>query len=105
VIDPATIEKAVKLVAAAAPGSTVILFGSYARGDARESSDLDLLVLEPEIESRRDEEVRLRDALRPLRIPVDVVVASKKTYQKWADTPGTLFYQAAREGRVIGGTP
>jgi predicted nucleotidyltransferase len=103
VIDPATIQRAVELIAAAAPGSTVILFGSYARGDALDSSDLDLLVLEPELQSRRDEMVRLRDALRPLRIPVDVVVASRGAYLKWADTPGTLYYHAAQEGRVVSG--
>ena len=81
----------------------MILFGSYARGDARVSSDVDFLVVEPELKSRRDEMVRLRDVLRPLRVPVDVVVASRASFDKWADTPGTIFYEAAKEGRVVGG--
>ena len=34
------------------------------------------------------ETVRLRDVLSPLRIPVDVVVISEKTYQDWKDAPG-----------------
>ena len=51
--------------------------------------------------ARRDEMVRLRDVLRPLRVPADVLVASKHTFEKWSDTPGTVFYEAAQEGRVF----
>jgi predicted nucleotidyltransferase len=101
VIDEATIEKAANLLREAAPGAKVILFGSYARGDATDGSDLDFLVVEPEVRARRKESVRLRDVLRPLRIPVDIIVASEKTFRYWADTPNTVICGAAREGRVF----
>jgi len=52
-IEKATIAKAVELLRQAAPGATIILFGSYARGDHREQSDLDFLVVEPEVAARR----------------------------------------------------
>ena len=100
-IDEGTIRTAAELLRRAAPGATVVLFGSYARGDAGEASDLDFLVIEPEVKARRAEMVRLRDVLRPLRIPVDILVTSRATYEKWADTPGTALYEAAREGRVF----
>jgi predicted nucleotidyltransferase len=100
-IDDAKINEAVHLLRRAAPGATIILFGSYARGEANEESDLDFLVIESEVRARREEMVRLRDVLRPLRIPVDVLVASRMTFEKWADTPGTVHYEAAREGRVF----
>lgn len=101
-IDDATVRRAVKLLLHAAPGSTVILFGSHARGEAGEQSDLDFLVVEPEVRSRRAEMVRLRDVLRPLKVPADVMVVSRKTFDEWADTPGTIVYEAAHEGRVFG---
>ena len=69
-----TIEEAVKLLLAAAPGSKVILFGSYARGDAKADSDVDFMVVEPQVKDRHAEMVRLAQALRPLMLPVDVVV-------------------------------
>ncbi len=100
-IDETTINKAVELLRQAAPDATIILFGSGARGAIKEDSDLDFLVVEPRVTSRREEIVRLLDALRPLRIPVDVLVVSQKTYEEWADTPSTVLYEAAREGRVF----
>jgi predicted nucleotidyltransferase len=99
-IEETKIRQAVEVLRREAPGARIILFGSYARGDAREHSDLDFLVVQPRSVQRRTEAVRLREALRPLGVPVDVVVASKRTFDAWADTPGTLLHEAAREGRV-----
>ncbi len=50
VIDEATIDEAARRIADASPaGTRVILFGSHARGEAGKHSDLDFLVIEPEV--------------------------------------------------------
>ena len=103
VISQKTIQKSVELLKKAADPVKIILFGSYARGDITEDSDLDFLIIEKEVKARRMEMVRLRDVLSPLRIPVDVLVISEKTYEEWKDTPGTVIYEAALEGRVVYG--
>jgi predicted nucleotidyltransferase len=100
-ISEETIEKAVELLKRAAAPSRIILFGSYARGDARETSDLDFLVVEPVVTARRREMVRLSDALRPLRVPADVLVASEQTFEKWRHIPGTVLYEANKDGKVL----
>lgn len=99
-IDETIISDAVKRLQDASPGAHIILFGSYARGDHTADSDLDFLVVEPETQHYQEEAVRLRATLRPLRIPVDVLVTDKDTYEKWADTPGTVYYEVKREGWV-----
>ncbi len=100
-ISEQTIEEAVRrLLAAAESPKTVYLFGSYARGDARENSDLDFLVVEESCQSRRREMVRLHDALRPMRIPADVVVVNSRAFREWEDVPGTVVHQAKAEGRL-----
>jgi len=95
-------EAAARLKAAAPEGSKVILFGSYARGDARPTSDLDFLIVEPQVKSKLAEMVRLRRELRPLRVRADVVVASGEQFDYWKDTPCTVFYEASKEGRLLG---
>lgn len=58
-IDQQTIHKAVRALLEAAPeGSEVILFGSYARGEARETSDPDFPVVEPQPVARLQEAAR-----------------------------------------------
>lgn len=86
---------------AAPTGSKVILFGSHARGDARPDSDLDFLVIEPRVADHRREMMRLHHVLQPLRLPADVLVTTQADFEEWRDTPGTVLYEAAKEGRVF----
>jgi predicted nucleotidyltransferase len=81
----------------------IVLFGSHARDDAREDSDLDFLVIEPLVEDRAREMVRLRRRLRPLRIPTDILVYSTEEVARWGEQPGSALYRALREGTVVYG--
>lgn len=99
-IDRETINRVIETLFDHAPeGSQVIVFGSYARGDATSDSDLGLLVVVPHLSDRRTEMVRLREALRPLRVPVDVLVVSEPTFDAWKDLPNNVINEAALEGR------
>lgn len=95
------INQAVKLLISAAHPVRIIVFGSHGRGDASDESDLDLLVIVPEVKNKYKEMVRLRRVLRPLRIPVDVLVYSENEVDEWAHLPGTALYWALKEGRVV----
>ena len=96
-----TIQQAIRLLAEQSVVQRVILFGSYAIGTAREDSDLDFLVIESGLKSRRAEMVRLRAALRPLGVPVDVMVADTEQFEVWKDHPGTALFEAAQHGQVV----
>jgi predicted nucleotidyltransferase len=95
------IAEAGRRLAAAAPNARVILFGSRARGEGHSDSDLDLLVIEPELKSRRAEFVRLREALGNLGVPIDLVVVPASHVDEWGHFEGTLLNDALREGRVL----
>ena len=100
-IDEATIQKAAKLLAAAAPGSTVILFGSYARGNPTEDSDLDFLVVMPGPVQPIKEAIRLHEVLADIPAAIDVLVADRELYEAWKNKINTFIYEAAHKGRVL----
>jgi len=103
-VDESVIQEAGRRLAdAVSSDARVILFGSHARGDARPDSDLDFLVIEPQIESRNAEFVRLRNALGELGVPVDLLVYRSSEAEKWAGVPGAVVHDAPREGRVLVG--
>lgn len=103
-MDASKISAVVATLAQAAPDAEqIVLFGSHARGEADAGSDLDFLVITPTVENRAREMVRLRRALRPLRVPVDVLVYSRAEVNQWGQQPGTALYWALREGRVVHG--
>jgi predicted nucleotidyltransferase len=97
----AVINEAGRRLSDAAPGARVILFGSHARGDAGRASDLDFLVVEPDVEDAVAESVRLRRTLRGLGVFADVVVISERDAKEWRDVQGSLIHAAFADGRAI----
>jgi len=101
-VDEPLIEEAGRRLARSAGESAqVILFGSHARGDALTDSDLGFLVIEPEVERRRAESIRLRRELRGLGIAADVVVVSADHIAEWGEVKSTMLHEALTEGRVL----
>jgi predicted nucleotidyltransferase len=90
-----------RLLKAAPAGSRVILFGSHARGEAGPESDLDFLVIEPSVEHRAKESVRLRRTLKGLNVFADVIVVSAAEAEHWGDAYGTVIHAALSEGRPL----
>lgn len=79
----------------------IILFGSYARGEAGPDSDVDLLVVKDTAESTRVEAGRIYRALAGIRVPVDVIVVSPADLSRYRDLHGTIIRPALREGMVL----
>lgn len=91
------------LAEAAGADAKVILFGSYARGDEAIDSDVDFLVIEPEVGDHFAESVRLARLVGELGVPADVVVASEDHVREWGSLSGTMIHDALSEGKVVGG--
>lgn len=83
----------------------VILFGSRGRGDEREDSDVDLVVVEAQPfgrgRSRRKELVRLYQVLADFPVASDVLVYSNDEVEYWRDSLNYVLARALREGRVL----
>jgi predicted nucleotidyltransferase len=88
------------LMPAVPAGTRLIVFGSQARGDAREDSDIDVLVVEPGVRDRFAEMARLSTLLGRRLIPADVVVMSTDAFERQKTMINTLAWRAARDGQV-----
>ena len=88
--------------------AAVVLFGSYARGNARSDSDLDLLVIRENAfgpgESRRRELGSIYRAItKTWDAPKDIVLLTKPEFNAWKDTKNHMASVAWKEGRVLYG--
>src|SRR5205809_316814 len=79
----------------------VILYGSRARGTASPDSDFDLLVIEAEPVSKREEIQRLRRAVHDLPYPVEVWVMGEREFKETKNVVGSLAYSAHESGVVL----
>jgi uncharacterized protein len=79
----------------------VILFGSHARGDASPESDVDLLVVLPQVANKRMAAVAIRRVLADLPVCKDIVVTTPEEITRRGDLVGTVLRPALREGKVL----
>jgi predicted nucleotidyltransferase len=95
------LKKVVGRILAIAKPERIILFGSAATGSITRDSDLDLLVVERDFKSQREESTRLRKALGDLGIPVDVFAMTPERFEETKGVIGGLAYPANKYGKVI----
>lgn len=79
----------------------VIIFGSQARMDADNKSDVDLLIITKINGSRRKLMVEMDRALTGLKYARDIVILSAVEFEKDKLIAGTIARYASREGRLI----
>ncbi len=86
------------------PNAIVILYGSYARGDYQEDSDVDLLILIDTDKITRSDEKRIKYPLYDIEFDTGIIISplvfSKNDWEtRHKITP---FYEnVKREGRVL----
>jgi len=79
----------------------VILFGSHARGEAGPHSDIDLLVVLPQVANKRQAAVTIRRALADFPVGKDILVTTPEEILRRGHLVGDALRPALREGIVI----
>lgn len=93
-----------KIVNAVEPDSIIILFGSYARGENKKNSDIDLLILIDKEKITYSDEKRIKYPLYDLEFETGKIISPIiLSLMDWENihsiTP--LYLNVKREGRVI----
>ena len=79
----------------------IFLFGSRARGDEKNLSDVDLLVVMPDGTDRREAAVEMGVAVGDLPIAKDIVVTTPAHIAQRGNVIGTVLRPALNEGKVL----
>jgi predicted nucleotidyltransferase len=80
----------------------IYLFGSQARSQAREGSDVDLLVVVPDSDlPRHRREALSYDLLWGLTVPVDVIVLTRAEFQRASQVKTSLASTVQAEGEML----
>jgi len=95
------IKEMVQRIVARCHPEKVILFGSHARGEAHEDSDVDLMVVIPVVGSKRAVRVEIRRLLHDIPVSKDIVVSTPEEFQWRQQYAGTVERPAVREGKIL----
>ena len=99
------IDEMVRVIVEEVEPRRIYLFGSCARDNFTPDSDVDFLIVEDRRfgsgRNRWSELKRIRKALKPFRIPKDVLVYSREEFEKWEDSANHVVAHAVREGKLL----
>jgi len=101
------IDKIIPIIISIASPDQIILFGSYARGDNTEKSDIDLLIIKKGLKSSFDiiDSIEMAFYENKIRIPVDLLAIDYNRYNELNSEIGYIYKTIKEQGKVIYGTP
>jgi len=79
----------------------IILFGSFAQGNAGPDSDIDLLVVMPVGGSKRKKAVEIGVELHDINVAKDVIVVTPDEFEWRKNIVGTIEWPAAHGGKIL----
>ena len=83
---------------------TIYLFGSHAWGEPQSGSDMDLLVIVKNSRQKPIQRaVRAQRSLRGVKAPVDVLVKTRREFERFISVKASLEAQITREGKLLYG--
>ena len=98
-----TIQDALGRILSVVSPRQVFLFGSAARGDLHENSDIDLLVVVPNGTHRRKTAQSIYRNMVGLEFGADIVVVTEGDVERYRDAEGWVIREALAEGRLVYG--
>ena len=103
-VDDKLLKEVVRRILSVETPLKIVLFGSHGRGNARPTSDLDLLIVEERSDlSRYKRATPYRMALLnvDLDADIDIVVWTRDEIAEWANVQLAFITTILREGKVL----
>jgi predicted nucleotidyltransferase len=97
------IEQIVNTIVTSVEPDKIILFGSYARGDYKKNSDIDILILKKGLKNERDvtNNLYMEFFNKKISTPIDLIAVDYDKYYQLNNDIGYIYKTIDREGTVI----
>ena len=79
----------------------IMVFGSYARDEFKEGSDLDLLILVDDPKLRKELYRKINKLLFPRTIPIDIVIQSEDEINRLVETEHEFYLEISENNRTL----
>ena len=99
--DYSKVDEAIRRIINATNPKMIIVFGSVSRREARDDSDLDILVVFDKVESERDLYAIIARQFVGLRLPFDLVVMSYDDFLHYRDNEYSFTHEIVSTGEVV----
>jgi len=100
------IDKIVSIIVSSVDPEQIVLFGSCARGENRDTSDIDLLILKKNLKNANTitDNLYMLFFENKIKIPVDLIVVDYDKYNILKNEIGYIYKAINKEGKLIYGT-
>ncbi len=79
----------------------IILFGSFAYGNPTKDSDLDICVVQKKYKSRWEEKAKIRELLKDIKMPKDILVPYLEEYEFYKKEYGSVYKDIEDKGVLL----
>ena len=99
------IDQIISIIVSNVSPEQIVLFGSYARGNYTNKSDIDLLIIKKDMKNghKISDELYMAFFENKIKIPVDLIPIDYDKYNKLKNQIGYIYKTIKEEGRIIYG--
>ncbi len=90
----------IRIIVDTADPDSIILFGSRATGTQQDDSDYDLCILKTGVSERRKLTMQLYQQLWEVEAPVDILVETPDSFNRYKTNPHLIYREIAQTGKV-----
>ena len=100
------IDKVIDFIVEYTQPEAIILFGSRSRGDYKEDSDYDLLIVKDKINNKTKliGDLYVELFKKRVNMAIDILAVEKENYIQNKNTIGLVYKEIHKEGKVVYGT-
>ena len=101
------LDRIVSIIISSVDPDQIVLFGSYARDESKNNSDIDLLVVKKNLKNSKaiTDDLYMLFFDNKIKMPVDLIVVDYDKYNSLKNEIGYIYRTIHKEGKLIYGAP